>query len=202
MGSQGHGGGSILSRCRVSGHVWKLPVHPMLRRHEQHCNALQLLLGLPAIKRIVQVTMRLGGALTSRSKAMAVLRDREFQYGLKLWFTCASVLVGIVILQKDYARVRTWSPYFAFITIPIIFDMRVGSHSCFNPQPSTLRAWTLWDAFICAGYQSLPEICPWHQVFTWLSSDAPKAFSGLCQHAHHWLLTDTVLSFDSQQIAA
>ena len=103
------------------------------------------MLCLPAFKRIAGVVMRLGGAFTSRQKALGVLTDREFQFGAKLWFCAASVLVGIVILQKDYAEARAWSPYFGYITIPIIFDMRVG-----------LRAASLPHAASCIVLAALP----------------------------------------------
>ena len=92
---------------------------------------MQIVLGLPAIKRIVAVFLSFCRALTSWSRAKGVLRDREFQFGAKLWFCCATVLVGIIILQQDYPAARRWSPYYGYITIPIIFNARV----CIPPPP-------------------------------------------------------------------
>ena len=57
---------------------------------------------------------------------LGIVRDREVQFGAKLWFCCATVLVGIIIIQQDYPAARDWSPYFGYITIPIIFEPRVS----------------------------------------------------------------------------
>ncbi|KAK9817468.1 hypothetical protein WJX74_007322 [Apatococcus lobatus] len=86
---------------------------------------LMLVLGLPPLKRVFQVFLRACGGFTSKSKLLGIIRDREVQFGLKLWFCCATVLVGVIIIQQDYPKARQWSPYFGYITIPIIFEPRV-----------------------------------------------------------------------------
>lgn len=86
---------------------------------------MQLVLGLPPLKRVFQVFLRACGGFTSKSRLLGIIRDREVQFGVKLWFCCASVLAGILIIQQDYPAAQAWSPYFAYITIPIIFEPRV-----------------------------------------------------------------------------
>ena len=94
---------------------------------------VQMMLAIPALLRLAEVcTKTLPGMLTSRQKLQAVLQDRHFQYGAKLWFCAASVFAAVVVIQQDYSISKRWSPYYGFITIPIVFAERVRRASLFK----------------------------------------------------------------------
>ena len=64
-------------------------------------------------------------AVQSPSKMKQLLSSRECQFGLKFWFATSSITAAALIVQQDWKHGRAWSPFYAVITMPIVFSERV-----------------------------------------------------------------------------
>ncbi|KAL3143665.1 hypothetical protein ABBQ38_002460 [Trebouxia sp. C0009 RCD-2024] len=64
-------------------------------------------------------------AIQTPNKMKQLFSSRRSQFGLKFWFAVSSIMAAALILQQDWKHGRAWSPFYAVITMPIIFSERV-----------------------------------------------------------------------------
>ena len=51
--------------------------------------------------------------------------SRRVQFGVKYWLCISSLTVAALVLQRDWRQGRAWTPFYAVITAPIVFNERV-----------------------------------------------------------------------------
>lgn len=99
---------------------------------------MQVFLALPPLAWMCHVLRHsLLPAAQHPSKMKQLLCSRECQFGLKFWFAVSSITAAAVIVQQDWKQGRAWSPFYAVITMPIVFSERVrlSSHTP-TPPPA------------------------------------------------------------------
>ena len=55
----------------------------------------------------------------------AYAASRQVQFAVKYWLCFSSLTVAALVLQQDWRLGRPWTPFYAVITAPIVFNERV-----------------------------------------------------------------------------